>query len=55
MPYLWLLSGMASGSSNSRKVTGDRAARKFLSLNDNLRDSDLVPLGVALDGKNVRY
>ncbi|KAI9455482.1 tRNA synthetases class I (C) catalytic domain-containing protein [Lactarius psammicola] len=49
MPYLRALSSFRDGVRQLAISKGDGAAREVLALCDKLRDSDLVPLGVALD------
>jgi cysteinyl-tRNA synthetase len=49
MPYLRVLSSYRDGIRQLAISKGDGAAKEILALCDKLRDSDLVPLGVALD------
>jgi len=49
MPYLRVLSSFRDGVRQLAISKGDGAAKEILALCDKLRDSDLVPLGVALD------
>ncbi|KAI0001262.1 hypothetical protein BJV74DRAFT_876788 [Russula compacta] len=49
MPYLRVLSSFRDGVRQLAISKGDGAAKEILVLCDKLRDSDLVPLGVALD------
>jgi len=49
MPYLRVLSSFRDGIRQLAISKGDSAAKEILALCDKLRDSDLVPLGVALD------
>jgi len=49
MPYLRILSSFRDGVRQLAISKGDGAAKEILALCDKLRDSDLVPLGVALD------
>jgi len=49
MPYLRVLSSFRDGVRQLAISKGDGAAKEVLALCDKLRDSDLVPLGVALD------
>ncbi|KJA20025.1 hypothetical protein HYPSUDRAFT_43630 [Hypholoma sublateritium FD-334 SS-4] len=49
MPYLRTLSSFRDGVRQLAMVKGDAALKDILALCDKLRDSDLVPLGVALD------
>ncbi|KAF8499666.1 tRNA synthetases class I (C) catalytic domain-containing protein [Russula emetica] len=49
MPYLRVLSSFRDGIRQLAISKGDGAAKEILALCDKLRDSDLVPLGVALD------
>jgi cysteinyl-tRNA synthetase len=54
MPYLRALSSFRDGVRQLAISKGDGAAREVLALCDKLRDSDLVPLGVALDDQEGR-
>jgi len=54
MPYLRALSSFRDGVRQSAISKGDGAAKEILALCDKLRDSDLVPLGVALDDQEGR-
>jgi len=49
MPYLRTLSSFRDGVRRLAMAKGDNALKDILALSDNLRDIDLVPLGVALD------
>lgn len=49
MPYLRVLSSFRDGIRQLAISKGDYATKEILTLCDKLRDSDLVPLGVALD------
>ena len=49
MPYLRTLSSFRDGVRRLAIAKGDNALKEILALSDKLRDSDLVPLGVALD------
>ncbi|KAH9985349.1 tRNA synthetases class I (C) catalytic domain-containing protein [Russula vinacea] len=49
MPYLRVLSSFRDSIRQLAISKGDGAAKEILTLCDKLRDSDLVPLGVALD------
>ncbi|KIM45332.1 hypothetical protein M413DRAFT_66439 [Hebeloma cylindrosporum] len=49
MPYLRSLSSFRDGVRRLAMAKGDTALKDILALCDKLRDSDLVPLGVALD------
>lgn len=49
MPYLRSLSLFRDGVRRLAMAKGDTALKDILALCDKLRDSDLVPLGVALD------
>jgi cysteinyl-tRNA synthetase len=49
MPYLRTLSSFRDGVRRLAMAKGDDALKDILALCDNLRDADLVPLGVALD------
>ncbi|KAI0305388.1 tRNA synthetases class I (C) catalytic domain-containing protein [Multifurca ochricompacta] len=49
MPYLRILSSFRDGVRQLAISKGDGAAQEILALCDKLRDTDLVPLGVALD------
>ena len=49
MPYLRTLSSFRDGVRKLAIAKGDGALRDILALSDKLRDTDLVPLGVALD------
>ena len=49
MPYLRTLSSFRDGVRRLAMAKGDNALKDILALSDNLRDTDLVPLGVALD------
>ncbi|KAL0581043.1 cysteinyl-tRNA synthetase [Marasmius crinis-equi] len=49
MPYLRSLSSFRDGVRKIAVARGDSALKDILSLCDKLRDTDLVPLGVALD------
>lgn len=54
MPYLRVLSSFRDGIRQLAISKGDGAAKEILTLCDKLRDSDLVPLGVALDDQEGR-
>lgn len=54
MPYLRVLSSFRDGVRQLAISKGDGAAKEILALCDKLRDSDLVPLGVALDDQEGR-
>jgi cysteinyl-tRNA synthetase len=54
MPYLRVLSSFRDGVRQLAISRGDGAAKEILALCDKLRDSDLVPLGVALDDQEGR-
>jgi cysteinyl-tRNA synthetase len=54
MPYLRVLSSFRDGVRQLAISKGDGAAQETLALCDKLRDSDLVPLGVALDDQEGR-
>jgi hypothetical protein len=54
MPYLRALSSFRDGVRQLAISKGDGAAKEILELCDKLRDSDLVPLGVALDDQEGR-
>ena len=49
MPYLRTLSSFRAGVRHLAIAGGDNALKSILALSDQLRDVDLVPLGVALD------
>lgn len=49
MPYLRSLSTFRDGVRRLAMAKGDDALKEILALCDTLRDTDLVPLGVALD------
>jgi len=49
MPYLRTLSSFRDNVRKLAMGKGDTALKDILALCDKLRDSDLVPLGVALD------
>lgn len=49
MPYLRALSSFRDNVRQLAIAKGDTALKDILALCDKLRDSDLVPLGVALD------
>ena len=49
MPYLRTLSSFRDGVRRVAIAKGDGALKEILALSDRLRDTDLVPLGVALD------
>ncbi|KAM5530533.1 hypothetical protein V8D89_015810 [Ganoderma adspersum] len=49
MPYLRTLSSFRDGVRKLAIAKGDGALKDILALSDKLRDTDLVPLGVALD------
>ena len=49
MPYLRVLSSFRDGVRRLAIAGGDNALKNVLLLSDQLRDVDLVPLGVALD------
>ena len=49
MPYLRTLSSFRDGVRSLAIAKGDTALKDILALCDNLRDNELVPLGVALD------
>jgi cysteinyl-tRNA synthetase len=54
MPYLRILSSFRDGVRQLAISKGDHAAKEILALCDKLRDTDLVPLGVALDDQEGR-
>lgn len=54
MPYLRILSSFRDGIRQLAISKGDGAAKEILALCDKLRDSDLVPFGVALDDQEGR-
>lgn len=54
MPYLRVLSSFRDGIRQLAISKGDGAAKEILALCDKLRDSDLVPFGVALDDQEGR-
>lgn len=49
MPYIRAMSSFRDGIRRLAMAKGDDALKDILALCDNLRDTDLVPLGVALD------
>ena len=49
MPYLRVLSSFRDGVRRLAIAGGDNTLKNILLLSDQLRDVDLVPLGVALD------
>ena len=49
MPYLRTLSGFRDGIRQLAMAKGENALKDILALCDTLRDTELVPLGVALD------
>ncbi|KAJ8084492.1 cysteinyl-tRNA synthetase [Marasmius tenuissimus] len=49
MPYLRTLSSFRDGVRKIAMAKGDTALKDILALSDKLRDTDLLPLGVALD------
>ena len=49
MPYLRTLASFRDGVRGLAMGKGDTALKDILALCDKLRDTDLVPLGVALD------
>ena len=49
MPYLRVLSSFRDGVRRLAIAGGNNALKNILLLSDQLRDVDLVPLGVALD------
>lgn len=55
MPYLRTLSSFRDGVRRLAMAKGDDALKEILALCDTLRDSDLVPLGVALDDQPGPY
>jgi cysteinyl-tRNA synthetase len=54
MPYLRVLSSFRDGVRRLAISKGDGAAKETLALCDKVRDSDLMPLGVALDDQEGR-
>jgi cysteinyl-tRNA synthetase len=54
MPYLGALSSFRDGVRQLAIGKSDTALKDILALCDKLRDSDLVPLGVALDDQEGR-
>ena len=54
MPYLGVLSTFRDDVRQLAIGKGDTALKDILALCDKLRDSDLVPLGVALDDQDGR-
>lgn len=54
MPYLGVLSSFRDDVRQLAIGKGDTALKDILALCDKLRDSDLVPLGVALDDQDGR-
>ncbi len=54
MPYLRVLSSFRDSVRQLAISKGDGAAKEILALCDKLRDSDLVPFGVALDDQEGR-
>ena len=54
MPYLGVLSSFRDDVRQLAIGKGDTALKDILALCDKLRDSDLVPLGVALDDQEGR-
>jgi cysteinyl-tRNA synthetase len=54
MPYLRVMSSFRDGVRQLAISKGDGAAKETLELCDKLRDTDLVPLGVALDDQEGR-
>lgn len=54
MPYLGVLSSFRDEVRQLAIRKGDTALKDILALCDKLRDSDLVPLGVALDDQEGR-
>ena len=55
MPYLTTLSSFCDGVRQLAMAKGDAALKDILALCDKLRDSDLVPLGVALDDQEGTF
>jgi cysteinyl-tRNA synthetase len=55
MPYLRALSTFRDSVRQLAITKGDGAAKEILALCDKLRDSDLVPLGVALDDQEGSF
>ena len=55
MPYLRSLSSFRDGVRRLAMTKGDNALKDILALCDKLRDSDLVPLGVALDDQEGSF
>jgi cysteinyl-tRNA synthetase len=49
MPYLHVLSSFRDGIRKIAIAEGGNAMKDILAMCDKLRDSDLIPLGVALD------
>lgn len=49
MPYIRALSSFRDGVRKVAIAKGENALKDILALCDRLRDTDLVPLGVALD------
>lgn len=54
MPYLSTLSTFRDDVRRLAMAKGENALKDILALCDRLRDSDLVPLGVALDDQESR-
>jgi len=54
MPYLRTLSSFRDGVRSLAMGKGDTALKDILALCDKLRDTDLVPLGVALDDQESK-
>ncbi|RDB25114.1 Cysteine--tRNA ligase [Hypsizygus marmoreus] len=55
MPYLRALSSFRDGVRRLAMEKSDTALKDILALCDKLRDTDLVPLGVALDDQEGKY
>ena len=55
IPYLRTLSSFRDGVRQLAMAKGDAALKDILALCDKLRDSDLVPLGVALDDQEGAF
>ena len=55
MPYLRTLSSFRDGVRRLAIANGEDALKNILALCDQLRDVDLVPLGVALDDQEGVY
>lgn len=55
MPYLRTLSSFRDGIRQLAMAKGEHALKDILALCDTLRDTELVPLGVALDDQPGLY